>query len=112
MQCKCGGTTRVVDSRQREPTIITRRRVCDACGDRFSTWESTLDVSRLRARQRRVVKDRYANMDPEARAALQAKHLDKRRVARKVLSEARARGVSTKAIRAEWGLDGPGTGAA
>lgn len=41
MKCKCGADTRVVDSRQPLPTVVKRRRICEAgCGESFFTYES------------------------------------------------------------------------
>lgn len=40
IRCRCGGPTRVTDSR---PTAssIRRRRKCLVCGERLTTWETT-----------------------------------------------------------------------
>lgn len=40
MKCKCGGDTRVTDSRTPDPRCVKRRRVCEACGESFATYES------------------------------------------------------------------------
>ena len=42
MKCKCGGDTRVVDSRIVEGGL-RRRRLCLDCGFRFSTLETVLE---------------------------------------------------------------------
>ncbi len=42
MKCRCGGDTFVVDSRASELNTIRRRRQCETCGTRVTTWESTI----------------------------------------------------------------------
>lgn len=40
MKCKkCGGETRVIDSRCNNSSGIRRRRICEQCGERFTTIE-------------------------------------------------------------------------
>lgn len=51
MRCRCGGSTQVLDSRLDEYNCVRRRRVCTACGKRFSTWETTRKPHQLRAQQ-------------------------------------------------------------
>lgn len=47
MKCrKCGGTINVVASYHRQspgPILLTRRRNCTSCGDRFTTYELRKD---------------------------------------------------------------------
>lgn len=45
--CHCGGPTTVMDSRPVTNNItgIRRRRRCDICSDRFTTWEMALQGS-------------------------------------------------------------------
>lgn len=68
---KCSADTRVIDSRPHDSDdrVIQRRRACTACGHRFSTWESTIDIAALRARQRRAQAAYKLRMDPAVRAA-------------------------------------------
>lgn len=41
---KCGGDTGVKDSRpNRDNTGIRRRRLCEVCGYRFTTWEMAIN---------------------------------------------------------------------
>ena len=57
MQCPfCGsGNTRVVDSRPAEQgRAIRRRRECEACGDRFTTYERTESLLMVRKRSGRT----------------------------------------------------------
>lgn len=42
MNCLCGGTTKVIDSRLRANNTIRRRRECLNCGERFSSYEMLL----------------------------------------------------------------------
>lgn len=44
---KCGGVTRVVDTRPNRE-YIWRRRQCVACGHRFSSIEVTADMAKVR----------------------------------------------------------------
>ena len=39
MYCKCGGDTYVTDSRPQKDGSIRRRRQCQECGARFTTYE-------------------------------------------------------------------------
>lgn len=51
MKCSkadCDGETHVIDSRPNaEDNMIRRRRKCNVCGERFSTYEITIDPSQL-----------------------------------------------------------------
>jgi transcriptional regulator NrdR family protein len=42
-QCPCGGFTHVVEVRITSKNRTKRRRQCDACGARYSTYEITVD---------------------------------------------------------------------
>ena len=46
MQCpKCGKNSRVLDTRTAEKgNAIRRRRICTACGQRFTTFEKIEDM--------------------------------------------------------------------
>jgi len=39
MQCKCGGDTGVIDTRTTQGGAIRRRRSCNVCEERFTTYE-------------------------------------------------------------------------
>jgi transcriptional regulator NrdR family protein len=41
---KCGGYTHVLDSRLTSKGRTIRRRQCDACGERYTTYEITTDA--------------------------------------------------------------------
>lgn len=51
MNCGCGGTTRVIDTRPHDGGI-RRRRQCEACGARFSTQEQRAREQKLAAPQK------------------------------------------------------------
>lgn len=59
-RCPCGGKSRVIETRT-SGTSITRRRGCDVCGNRWTTWETrqndTHNVRWLRDTLARVVSD-------------------------------------------------------
>ena len=43
MKCiKCGGKTKIIDSRHNKPDEVRRRRECLKCGYRFSTYETVI----------------------------------------------------------------------
>lgn len=45
MTCpKCGGETRVIDSRRNEETVV-RRRICERCNTIFHTKEVPVDAT-------------------------------------------------------------------
>ena len=50
MRCeKCGGVVYVVETGSRDHVLVWRRRKCRECGDRFSTYEiSVEDYSRMK----------------------------------------------------------------
>jgi transcriptional regulator NrdR family protein len=59
MLCKCGGETRVIDSRP-EGAYIRRRRTCDTCTERFYTWETRYNPNtRKRSKDARGYRQDY-----------------------------------------------------
>lgn len=77
MNCaRCHAATRVLDSRpmDADPGIIRRRRVCEGCGRRSVTYESTLNPVRHRANARGARQRWRAKLSPEARAEKRRLH--------------------------------------
>ena len=76
MKCRCGADTSVVDSRV-VPDGMRRRRQCEGCGKRFTTWETTYAPHQKRWAAANgaaaVRKWREANPDKDAAIRLRAK---------------------------------------
>lgn len=109
---KCEAETKVVDSRPTEGgTQIRRRRLCEACGYRFSTFETSpehapatdADLEKQRAEWREKARVTRQRMTPERRAAFAAH----KRLCEKVRAEARETGVSVDLVRKRWGISNP-----
>lgn len=114
MKCpRCKGETRVKDSRvcEGDETIVIRRRECETCGGRFTTFESTIDIRSIRARYRRAAEKARARRRAAGEPALGACHRKKAeyakraRLSRKALAYAIESGVSIDVIRSQMGLD-------
>jgi transcriptional regulator NrdR family protein len=68
MKCRCGGETFVTNSRDGRYGTIRRRRECDACGERFTTYESRLSpIPALK-----LAADKVRNKRKNTRAAARA----------------------------------------
>jgi hypothetical protein len=106
MKCRCGAETRVVDSRPHkdDPTIVVRRRVCTECAVRVTTQESTVDVAKYRARNRRLSAKHRATTPPDELAAKNRVYQSRHRLERAARDEARETGVSVDLVRARWGI--------
>lgn len=66
---KCSAETRVVDSRpDDEGRVVRRRRICESCGSKVVTYESTLNPIRHRASARAARKRWREKLTPEASA--------------------------------------------
>lgn len=63
----CGGITRVLDSRE-SGASVRRRRECDSCGVRFTTYEVIAEQAPVRQRIAIATAQRLVD---EARAALE-----------------------------------------
>lgn len=106
MKCSCGGETLVIETRNVEvlgEPIIRRRRQCERCKARFSTFETSIDLPamlRLRLARREALKRFKAKMTPEERTAFNKRN-ELRRQARE---EARATGRRVASVYAEWGV--------
>lgn len=103
MKCRCGGETAVLDSRKGELDTIRRRRECETCGGRFTTYESTVSpLVVLRHRKSKAAKQRrlYNALPPDERRALK-KRGHTRAAARR---EAQASGRPVNEVYAEWGV--------
>lgn len=87
----------VVDKRNGDG-FVRRRRQCDDCGERFTTWESCqAPILRDRAAYERK---RMAAMTPEQRSAL----YKRQNLRRKAREEAESRGAPVQQVYAEWGV--------
>ncbi|WP_020095728.1 hypothetical protein [Methylobacterium sp. 285MFTsu5.1] len=97
----------MVDSRPHkdDPTIVVRRRVCTDCEVRVTTQESTVDVGKYRARNRRLSKKHRAVTPPDELAAKNRVYQARHRLERAAKDEARETGLSVSSIRARWGLE-------
>jgi len=60
MNCKCGGETKIVNSRRKEGNIW-RRRECLECGERFTTWE-TNDNFHKQVKQMDYMREKMLNI--------------------------------------------------
>lgn len=72
MNCpKCGGKTSVIDSRpSAEGSVIRRRRSCDACQDRFTTFEVYLPATQIDFYERALPKLQQSLVQIEGSLAL------------------------------------------
>lgn len=101
MNCpRCGGVTSVINSRSAPSNTTRRRRQCDACGHRFTTYESTVNQAKLVEQRRSASRNHRSRLTPEERQA-QDKRGHMRREAR---AEARRTGEPVKAIYERWGV--------
>ncbi len=107
MQCACGSETTVTQSRhvqKGDVWTIRRRRVCTACAERVTTWETTdaavvhLQQTRKFNRERR--RRQRAALPKDVRAAA-FKRVYLRRKARE---EAAETGEPVDAIYQRWGV--------
>lgn len=72
MKCQCGGDTYVVDTRPGEMNTVRRRRQCEICERRVTTWESRYNPRQIlkeRAAKAQLAKRWYHELSPEAKAA-------------------------------------------
>jgi transcriptional repressor NrdR len=108
---RCKADTKVFDSRpEADGTTIRRRRTCVAadCGHRFTTWESTLDPTKARARKRRA----QAAWRARTTAAQRSEHWNEERLRAEARAEAAQTGQPVEEILARWSLSSPvGAGA-
>lgn len=101
MNCQCGGDTRVVDSRARGK-YVERRRVCEACGQRFPTWEVSKrpdhirKISGISAEEKRL---RRATDPVKAR-----ENYARARTRKAAREEAREKGVPVETVFRQWGV--------
>lgn len=104
MKCRCGADTQVTDSRAGAFDTIRRRRVCVACGGRFTTFESRIApwvVEKHRASKAAKQKRRWhERSEAERRAIKKREHT--RAAAR---TEAKATGRPVAEIYQEWGCE-------
>lgn len=110
MKCqRCGGDTSVYDSRLTSGNEMRRRRQCDACGHRVTTWESTtrppasgIVVEPPGAKYKRDhERKRRAAMSVEERRA-KTSRAELRKAAK---AEAAQTGEPVAAIYARWGCE-------
>jgi transcriptional regulator NrdR family protein len=103
MKCpRCQFDTRVRDSRPTDQNTVKRRRVCDGCGFKFHTFETTVNPDQaLRRRQKfNEYMRAWKARNPEKVKALN--HRRKRR--QEARKEAAALGVPVETIYAQWGV--------
>ena len=102
MMCRCGGETRVVDSRTPDPRYVKRRRVCEGCGESFATYESRDKPWQLQPAAKNNAERMKARRqaDPElwkARGRAQ-------RLKRKAKEAAQITGQPVEIIYQQWGI--------
>lgn len=71
MKCGCGHDTRVVDSRH-SAGVVRRRRVCEHCGTRTTTWETTTPPPKPPKPPKPPVDEREREIKRQIRLARQA----------------------------------------
>lgn len=59
--CRCGGDTRIVNSRRNPVGLTMRRRACRSCGRRYSTVETLVDPEGPEAL---FWRNRYGSFEP------------------------------------------------
>lgn len=100
MNCaKCGAPTSVIDSRLTSDNFMRRRRQCDGCGERVTTWESTRKPSAaLWARKNGTAAvARWRTANPEKAERLRLRDGARREAART--------GEDVGAIYRRWGCE-------
>jgi hypothetical protein len=72
MKCRCGGDTFVTDSRAGELNSIRRRRECETCAKRFTTWETAYAPHQKRwaAKNGAAAIKKWREANPEKAAAI------------------------------------------
>lgn len=103
MKCRCGGDTFVTDSRAGELNTIRRRRQCESCNKRFTTYEtsiSPLAFQRWKDTQSRVKRKMYDRMTPDQKSAL----YKRQNLRRRAREEAVASGRPVETVYKEWGI--------
>lgn len=102
MKCRCGGPTFVTNSRDAAYDTIRRRRECEVCGGRFTTYESRIApwvVEKHRAGKAARQKRRW-HQKTEAERRVIKKREHTRAAAR---AEAATSGRPVTEIYEEWG---------
>lgn len=107
MRCACGASTDVIESRsvrKGDGWTIRRRRVCRACGERLTTWETTEAAAAELQQSRKFRRDRRRRQRAALAKAERAAAFKRVYLRRKAREEAAESGEPVAAIYQRWGV--------